>query len=208
MFGNAAIYMRRICSTIIPTVKCTRIAKFCMALTPFMSMFIGILMIIFVLTNEAPTSRNHHRSRKISNKKSPSAPRESLAEFVERIGVCETVAMEEFSTGNITLPNNDTFVVNATVSDICRNLTSLRAAYFRPKETKVNPFVYDYLISANSTCHKQTDIIVLVHSYHTYFDRRESIRLTWGGAIRKNYWPTRTKIDANIKLVFVLGLHE
>ena len=79
--------------------------------------------------------------------------------------------------------------------------------YYRRRDKKVNPFQYGYLINEESVCDPQTEMLIIVHSYHPHADRRDAIRHSWGGYAKNEPWPNSTVV-ANVKLVFALGKHH
>ncbi|KAK2142131.1 hypothetical protein LSH36_994g01053 [Paralvinella palmiformis] len=81
--------------------------------------------------------------------------------------------------------------------------------YDRRRYTKkVNEFKYDFILTPRKTCDNKTYMIILVHSFHPYHDRRTAIRSTWGGAATGHHtWPRRA-INKKIILLFVLGIHS
>ncbi|KAK7889426.1 hypothetical protein WMY93_024986 [Mugilogobius chulae] len=64
--------------------------------------------------------------------------------------------------------------------------------------------LYPYLISQSDKCDSSDDVLLLlfVKSAPQNFDRRNNIRETWGN---EDY--IRQKLNANVKVVFVLGVH-
>lgn len=83
----------------------------------------------------------------------------------------------------------------------------LEEKYYRIKPTKVNPYIYDFVITPKNLCDENTHMLILVHSYHPYDDRRRAIRDTWGSVAKGATWPYQ-EINDSIKLAFVLGHHK
>jgi hypothetical protein len=85
--------------------------------------------------------------------------------------------------------------------------SKIERSFYRLKPTKVNPYIYDFLITPKDLCDKDTHMLVLIHSLHSYSDRRAAIRETWGSVAKGGQWP-RKPIVSSIKLAFVLGRHK
>ncbi len=83
----------------------------------------------------------------------------------------------------------------------------LARKYYRRRDTKVNPFLHHIVARPKTRCHPETYMIVLVHSFHPYKERREAIRSTWGSVANGSQWPNQ-KIKRELRLVFVLGKHK
>lgn len=83
----------------------------------------------------------------------------------------------------------------------------LERSFFRLKPSKVNPYIYDYVVKPKDLCDEKTHMLVLIHSFHPYADRRRAIRSTWGSIAHGGQWPRR-KINESVKLAFVLGRHK
>ena len=79
--------------------------------------------------------------------------------------------------------------------------------YYRKRDEIVNPYTHGYIINNDKICDESTEMLIIVHSFHPYIDRRMAIRLTWGGSTNNGVWPHRS-IGGNIKLVFMFGLHR
>ena len=79
--------------------------------------------------------------------------------------------------------------------------------FYRRKYKIVNEYKYKYMITPKQSCNHDTYMVILVHSFHPYYDRRTAIRSTWGGAATGSHmWPRRT-INKKVKLFFILGTH-
>lgn len=88
-------------------------------------------------------------------------------------------------------------------------LEELERDFYKVRETKVNPYLYDIILSPRSLCDRETFMIILIHSHHSNTERRTAIRNTWGSVTQNGSWPTLTEaISEKIKLVFVFGTHK
>ncbi len=82
----------------------------------------------------------------------------------------------------------------------------LAKQYYSRRATKVNPFQYHIIARPQSGCDVDTYVIILVHSFHPYRDKRDAIRKTWGSVVTGGAWP-KEQITKKLRLVFVLGTH-
>ena len=188
-----------------PSAKIVRRLKLALAVCPFFAMIFALLFVItFVVINVDRSSLERRSSKRHMAQYSPP---ETLDEYVERNSVCD-VMNATLTQQVLKFGDNTTITVNDTIKDICVNLTARRQLYFQPQRIRINVFDYDYVIHQKDLCRNRTDIVVLVHSFHPYFERRTSIRQTWGGAISKGKWFDNNTIEASIKLVFVMGTHK
>lgn len=81
--------------------------------------------------------------------------------------------------------------------------------FYRVRQTKVNPYLYDLILSPRSLCDQDTFMIILIHSHHPNTERRTAIRNTWGSVTQNGSWPNMAEtISEKIKLVFVFGTHK
>ncbi len=99
-------------------------------------------------------------------------------------------------------------ITNSTILAVCDEIHKEEKEYYRVRDVKVNSFNHKFLTKANYICDNSTDVIVLIHSLHTYYERRRAIRDTWAGAVVRGLWPINVTIHENIKVAFVLGLHH
>jgi hypothetical protein len=142
-----------------------------------MSTYIGVML--YTGTRDHLKTTSHRASG------SAAGPTESIATFVDRTGVCDRVLR------GLVKPEE----LNATVIYACDRWSSAQRYYFRLRESRVNQFDPSRLtISGERICADDTFMIVLVHSLHKYFDRREAIRQTWGGASVNGHWPPYAKV--------------
>lgn len=89
------------------------------------------------------------------------------------------------------------------------NVEELERDFYKVRETKVNPYLYDFVLSPRSLCDRETFMIILVHSHHPNTERRTAIRNTWGSVTLNGTWPNLADaIGEKIKLVFVFGTHK
>lgn len=95
-----------------------------------------------------------------------------------------------------------------TPKPVPTNDPELEKKYYVRQPTKVNPFLHNIVMKPKSICANDTYMIILVHSFHPYSDKRMAIRETWGKVAQGNAnWPNRT-IEDKMNLVFVLGTHK
>lgn len=127
---------------------------------------------------------------------------EKIHEFLEKTSFCERLSEETASAVNGT-------ALNATVLDFCRQFELDQRSYFSRRTHKVNVFDHKVVRSADGACNKDTYMVVLVHSLHSYRDRRDAIRSTWGGAARNGTWPLHGSLAGpiNVRVVFIFGQH-
>ncbi len=83
---------------------------------------------------------------------------------------------------------------------------SLAKKYYDRRSTKVNPFLYHLVARPQNGCDVDTYVIILIHSFHPYRDKRDAIRKTWGSVATGGSWP-KEQIAKKLRLVFVLGTH-
>lgn len=98
--------------------------------------------------------------------------------------------------------------LNETVRQVCEVVAQDQLDYYRPRDTIVNPFNHTFRIDGRHLCKQTTDVVILVHSLHTYTERRAAIRHTWGGAAVTGVWPWASSFPFNVILAFVLGLNH
>jgi len=124
-----------------------------------------------------------HNSRETAVRNSPVSVvgrSESIAAYAEREGVCDRLSR------GLIKPEE----LNATLIYACDRWSKAQRDYFRLSETRVNEFDPSRLsISGENICTNDTYMVILVHSLHKYFERREAIRQTWGGASVNSRWP-------------------
>ena len=96
------------------------------------------------------------------------------------------------------------------------------AAFYRKRETRVNPYKYHIVVQPWTMCANNTFMVILVHSHHPHADRRAAIRDTWASYVRDpTAWPAAAAAAAaggltlagraatvRLKLAFVFGLHK
>ena len=82
----------------------------------------------------------------------------------------------------------------------------LAKQYYRRRATKVNPFLHHIVARPQNGCDVATYVIILVHSFHPYGDRRNAIRKTWGSVATGGAWP-KEELTKKVRLLFVLGTH-
>ena len=158
---------------------------------------------------ESKSTKKSHEKRKPEISHFSDLYTESLETKIERIGICHKLNESGLNLKTIYLPNVDNTQKIEVVKSACSKLKQEMQEYFRTQEVKVNPFTHSFLVTAENGCTTKTDMVVMVHSLHTYSDRRKAIRETWGGAIQDMEWPGGIPLYADdIKLVFVLGLHK
>lgn len=85
--------------------------------------------------------------------------------------------------------------------------------YYKRRETKVNEFKHRVINGPTHgpICLNDTLVIVLVNSHPGYFDKRLSIRQTWGQPIQSPLqvtWPNNPNCCSRMRLFFVLGLSQ
>ena len=95
---------------------------------------------------------------------------------------------------------------NLTVLQTCDEIRRDEEVFYTRRNEKVNPFPHKFVIDGAGVCDKHTDVIVLIHSLHSYVSRRNAIRDTWGHAAKMGKWPNST-IAHNISIAFVFGSH-
>jgi hypothetical protein len=79
--------------------------------------------------------------------------------------------------------------------------------FYKRRSKVVNEYPYKYVLTPKRSCNNDTYMVILVHSFHPYDDRRHAIRSTWGGAaVGRHHWP-RENITRKVKLFFMLGTH-
>ena len=83
----------------------------------------------------------------------------------------------------------------------------LEKKYYMRRPTKVNQYVHRFVMKPEKICDKDTFMMILVHSFHPYTEKRMAIRETWGSVTKGKAWPNKTITD-NLKLVFMLGTHK
>lgn len=126
-----------------------------------------------------------------------------LHDFLERTSFCQGLSVAMAAA-------NGTTTLNTTVLDFCHQWELDQKSYFRRRKLKVNAFNHTIVRSAAEACNKDTYMIVLVHSLHSYRDRRDAIRSTWGGAAQNGTWPLYGSLvgPMNVRVVFILGKHK
>ena len=171
---------------------------------PVFTFTVAFTTIVFGIANHLESNRTHH-PRHLHRVGRPLP--ETMETKVEKSGICDRLNGNDVESNN--LPGGSVLSVNDTVRSICRSLQYQMAEYFRPRDKKVNPFPHRFLVAADHVCNDRTELVVLIHSLHTYYERRKAIRETWGGAIKRMEWPRNISLYADdIKLVFVLGIHK
>ena len=119
-------------------------------------------------------------------------------QYAEQIGLCNRIDL-----------NNKEASYNATVINICREIHRDEELFFKPRPSKVNTFKHKFLVDGKTLCKEDTNIVVLVHSLHSYVDRRSAIRETWGNAITSKSWSVEGRsFSENITVGFVLGYNR
>ena len=170
---------------------CIRCVKACLVLVPVVVVLLFFLLLIFV--NKEPGDNNIERSTGPVKKQRPT-PVDPLDVRLERHSLCENETFLELNSEN------------ASVMSICKIFNKHRISYFRRREEKVNPYIHNFTISGSRICDDDTDIIMLIHSLHSYTDRRHAIRNTWGGAAQSGLWPGRI-LPLKVKIAFIFGTH-
>lgn len=151
------------------------------------------LTLLVLLINIAVNKTRLENARKATEK---------INEFLEKTSFCERLSEENASVVNGT-------AFNATVLDFCRQFELDQRSYFSRRIHKVNVFDHKVVKSAAEACNKDTYMVVLVHSLHSYRDRRDAIRSTWGEAARNGTWPLHGSLAGpiNVRVVFIFGQH-
>ncbi len=166
-----------------PPTWVIRWLKVALALTP-----LYILVFVLFLT--------------VSMEKTPrvflTAPGETVEDFLQRTGRCEHVVKPR---------DNSTNETEWKAYRICEHLAATEKEYFSVRNSTVNPFQHEFLISGSQICDGGTDVILLIHSLHDYYDRRKAIRETWGDAVRHNTWPHK-RMNMTVKMAFVFGINR
>ena len=100
------------------------------------------------------------------------------------------------------------FKLDKRITELAKReaLPTLEEVYYRKRDRKVNLFNYGYIINEQDLCSDQTEMLIVVNSYHPHSDRRSAIRKTWGSFAHDQPWPNSTVV-VNIRLVFVFGRH-
>lgn len=82
----------------------------------------------------------------------------------------------------------------------------IERSFYQLRETKVNPFLHDFVIAPNNFCFNDTFLVILIHSYHNHEERRQAIRETWGSVSKGSKWPRRD-LNVSVRIAYVLGRH-
>ena len=61
----------------------------------------------------------------------------------------------------------------------------LEKNFYRKRDFKVNPYIYDVMINPEVVCRSGTYMIILVHSHHSNFEKRSAIRDSWGSIVKE-----------------------
>ena len=179
-----------------PSARAVRAAKGTCVMLPLLTILFSLLFITIKFADHAPRTR-YKRQRKIT-----------LEEATEGSGICDKLNLTQLPNGTVILPKVDPPDVNRTVLEICKWVKETTVAYYRPHKEKVATYKHNFLISGDTLCDTNTDIVIIVHSLHDYHEKRMAIRTTWGNAVQKGEWVQGITIDANIKLGFIFGLHS
>ena len=120
---------------------------------------------------------------------------ESMETFVDRTNICDRLLRGRLKQEEL----------NASIEHACLRWFARRNEYFRLRETQINRFdPGQLLIAGEGICSYDTTLIVLVHSHHKYFKRRDAIRKTWGGASVTGRWPSTVSKKNLVKYLFQL----
>jgi len=116
---------------------------------------------------------------------------------------------------NSTVVASSSAAASAVVAASPRTVNRLQFAteqeYYSRRQHKVNEYRHNAVLVPSVLCRPDTFMVILVHSSPTNMDRREAIRVTWGGAVVKGKWLNTTQSNAStisrLQIAFVLGLH-
>ncbi|ELT96381.1 hypothetical protein CAPTEDRAFT_184731 [Capitella teleta] len=78
---------------------------------------------------------------------------------------------------------------------LCEDYHRRKKDFYRLRNHKISEYTHRFIINGREICKPSTSVVLLVHSLHSYSDRRDAIRRTWGGA------------SHHVQLVFVFGAH-
>ena len=118
-------------------------------------------------------------------------------DYVQRLGLCENLSH---------VSENSTNTTAYTIYHTCRHLEELERIYYSRRLNVVQRFQHSFLIPGNRICSNDTQVVLLVHSYHDFIERRQAIRQTWGGAVTSKRWPN-VNMTVNVRIAFVFGVH-
>ena len=166
-----------------------------MVLPMFIILF-GSLFAIIKFGDHEPRHRSPRKQRKVT-----------LEEAVEGSGICDKLNLTQLPNDTVILPPHIPGL-NHSVLNICKWVIETRTQYYRPHEHKVAPYNHTFVIPGKGICDSSTEIVILVHSLHDYYDKRMAIRTTWGDAVQKGEWVQGIEIKQKMRLGFVFGLHQ
>ncbi|KAK2152457.1 hypothetical protein LSH36_328g03042 [Paralvinella palmiformis] len=119
-------------------------------------------------------------------------------DYVQRMELCKDIAHVPDDSANRTA---------LAIYRVCKNLATLEKDFYSRRLDVVNVFNVTFHITGSRICTKDTEIVLLVHSYHDFVERRQAIRDTWGGAAVRRQWPGKP-FSEQVRIAFVFGLHR